>query len=148
MIEPSTLLVPRMSMLPATTTPLSVLGAALGLVNEPISMLVFGQTMVAVSSAWLSNSVEPVNSQELEKWVYAVAAGPASGPLNVQFWKRMLFPFCEPFVIIWLVPGVPEAISTLVFAKLPLPVTFVFDQVMPSSLFVVGVLPDTMMSCS
>ena len=27
MIEPSTMLVPRMSMLPATTTPISVLGA-------------------------------------------------------------------------------------------------------------------------
>src|SRR3954469_20118376 len=87
MIDPSTVLVPRMSMLPATTTPFSVLGAALGFVNEPILMFVFGQTMVAVSSTWLSNRVEPVNSQELLKWVYAVASVPASGPLNVQLWK-------------------------------------------------------------
>src|SRR4051794_34538067 len=112
MIDPSTVLVPRMSMLPATTTPLSVLGAALGLVKEPISMLVLGQTMVAVSSAVLSKRVAPVNSQELEKWVYAVAAGPASGPWNVQLWKRMLLPSANPYEF--------AEVNTVVLAKLPL----------------------------
>src|SRR5690242_11187776 len=75
MIEPSTTLEPRMSRLPATTTPVSVLGALAGSVNEPISMLTCGATMVAVvwplagSVHLLSNLVAPVNSQELVKWV-------------------------------------------------------------------------------
>lgn len=69
MIDPSTTLLPRISMLPVTQTPISVLGAAAGSVKEPISMFVFGQRSVAVWSAWLSKSVEPVNSQELPKWV-------------------------------------------------------------------------------
>src|SRR2546425_1594090 len=68
MIEPSTVLEPRMSRLPATTTPVSVLGALAGSVKEPISMLVCGQTMVAVVSKVLLNMVAPVNSQELAKW--------------------------------------------------------------------------------
>src|SRR5438552_17336600 len=88
MIEPSTTLVPRMSMLPATTTPLSVLGALLGSVNEPISKLVCGQTMVAVSSTWLLNVVEPVNSIELPQCVYAVGTPDASGPVIEQLCTR------------------------------------------------------------
>src|SRR5947208_2946221 len=67
MIDPSTTLWPRTSMLPATHTPTSVLGAAAGSVNEPISMFVCGHMRVAVWSAWLSNTVAPVNSHELEK---------------------------------------------------------------------------------
>ena len=81
-------------MLPATTTPTSVLGAWSGSVNEPISMFVCGATIVAVWSAVLLNSVAPVNSHELVKWVYAVGTSEAIGPLIVQLSNRRLFP-CE-----------------------------------------------------
>src|SRR5688572_12116346 len=101
MIDPSTMLDPRMSMLPATTTPVSVLGALEGSVNEPISMFVCGATMVAVvcpleSVHLLSKYVAPVNSHELAKWVYAVGTELASGPFIVQLLNRRLLPFWNP----------------------------------------------------
>src|SRR5687768_5575853 len=96
MIDPSTTLEPRMSRLPATTTPIRVLGAAAGSVNEPISMFVCGQTIVAVLSSTLLKSVAPVNSHELVKCVYAVGTSVASGPLKVQSLKRMLLPSLNP----------------------------------------------------
>src|SRR3954471_582142 len=98
MIEPSTTLDPRISRLPATTTPVSVLGACDGSVNEPISIFTCGATIVAVvcpldgSSHLLSKVVAPVNSHEFVKWVYAVGTSLASGPLMVQLLKRRLLP--------------------------------------------------------
>src|SRR3954453_18799352 len=67
MIEPSIVLEPRMSRFPPPPPPLSVLGALAGSVNEPISIFVCGQTIVAVVSNVLLNIVAPVNSQELAK---------------------------------------------------------------------------------
>src|SRR3954469_9990619 len=102
MIDPSIVLDPRMSRLPATTTPVNVLGALAGSVNEPISILVCGQIIVAVASKVLLNIVAPVNSHELAKWEYAVGTSLASGPLNVQLLKRRLLPLskaCELTVV-------------------------------------------------
>src|SRR5688572_8698822 len=96
MIDPSTVLLPRMSMLPATTTPTSLLGAVEGSLNEPISMFVCGATIVAVVSATLSNRVAWVNSQELVKWLYAVGLSDAIGPLMTQLSNRRLFPRLKP----------------------------------------------------
>src|SRR5213593_401512 len=117
MIEPSTTLDPRMSRLPATITPVSVLGAWDGSVNDPISMLTCGATMVAVvwplvgSTHLLSKVVAPVNSQELVKWVYAVGTSDVSGPLIVQLLKRRLFPSVKPYEL--------AAVRVVLLLKLP-----------------------------
>src|SRR3954464_16005150 len=99
MIDPSTTLEPRMSRLPATTTPVSVLGAFDGSVNEPISTFVCGITRVAVWSNLLSKTVAPVNSIEFAKCVYAVGASDATGRLIVQLLNRRLLPSEKPYAM-------------------------------------------------
>src|SRR3954469_10449658 len=124
MIDPSTSVLPWMSMLPATTTPTSVLGAAVGSRNEPISMFVCGATIVAVWSAVLLNIVAPVNSHELVKWVYADGTSDAIGPFIVQLSNRRLFPCANPYEFV--------EVSTVVLLNEPLFIRC--DQVMPSFL--------------
>src|SRR3982751_2552688 len=128
MIDPSTMLAPRMSRLPATTTPCSVLGAFDGSVNEPISMFVCGRTIVAVvwplcgSIHLLSNIVAPVNSIEFVKCVYAVGTSDASGPLIVQLLNRRLLPASKPCEF--------DVVRTV--SALNVPDFIFFDQVEPS----------------
>src|SRR5688500_11535328 len=132
MTEPSTTLVPRMSMLPATTTPISVLGALAGSVNDPISTLVCGATSVAVWSAWLSNSVAPVNSSEFVKCVYAVGLSVAIGPLIVQLLKRRLLPSLNPC----------ELVAVSAVFSLNEPLFMRLDQFIPSPGLVVVEPPE------
>src|SRR5215217_638445 len=133
--DPSITVLPRMSMLPATTTPTIVLGASAGFVNEPISMFTCGATSVAVWSTLLLNMVAPVNSHVLAKWVYAVAYAPIRGPLNVQSLNRRLLPSVKPYELV--------AVRVVVLAKEPLLMRFA--QVMPSSLLVVTATMDVVM---
>lgn len=56
--------------------------------------------MVAVSSARLLNNVDPVNSQELVKWVYAVGLSDTTGPFMVQLLNRRLLPRLKPYDVV------------------------------------------------